>query len=242
MRTRTRTILAGVVLAAALVGGAAWATIPDATGVINACYRTSLDDQKGQVRIVDDPASCRSNETPINWNREGPQGTQGIQGPKGDKGDTGAAGADGTDGVDGQPGTNGTDGAPGEPGAPCLPTNPACVGPKGDKGDTGDRGAPGANGATGAQGTPGGLSGYQIVLGTDVAIPAGGWAEGTALCPAGKKAVGGGFLLFGTNSNDFRLGQSGPNSAGTGWAVLGDDTTEAGVIFIRVRAICVNAS
>ena len=131
---------------------------------------------------------------------------------------------------------------PTELGAPCLPTNPACVGPKGDKGDTGDRGAPGANGTNGAAGAPGGLLGYVIVYGTDVAIQAGGFAEGTALCPAGKRAVGGGFLLYGSGSNDFRLGDSGPNSSGTGWQVFGDDTTAGGVIFIRVRTICVNAS
>ena len=144
MRTRARIIFAGLVLAIALAGGVAYATIPEASGVINACYRTSLDDQKGQLRLVDDPASCRNNELPIHWNQEGPQGIQGIQGiqglqgiqgiqgiqgetgptgpegPKGDTGDTGAPGADGmngTDGEDGQPGTNGTNGVDGAPGA-----------------------------------------------------------------------------------------------------------------------------
>jgi len=140
------------VLAAALVGGVAWATIPDAAGVINGCYRTSIDDQKGQLRVVDDPASCRSNESPIQWSQEGPKGdtgAQGIQGtkgdtgatgpqgPKGDKGDTGAAGtngANGVDGKDGQPGTNGTDGVDGTNGA------------------DGEPGLPGQNGTDGADG------------------------------------------------------------------------------------------
>jgi hypothetical protein len=49
----------------AVAAGVAYATIPDATGVINGCYRTSLDDQRGQLRVVDDPSSCRSNETAI---------------------------------------------------------------------------------------------------------------------------------------------------------------------------------
>jgi hypothetical protein len=161
VRTRTRTILAGLVLAAALVGGVAWATIPDAAGVINGCYRTSTDDQKGQLRVVDDPASCRSNETAIRWNERGVAGTTGAagpagaQGPKGDngsagavgpqgpKGDTGAAGVPGVDGapgIDGTNGSNGQDGAAGTPGNPCLPSNPACVGPQGPAGPSGGAG------------------------------------------------------------------------------------------------------
>jgi hypothetical protein len=158
MKTRIGTIIAGLVLAAALAGGVAYATIPASDGMINGCYRTSLDDQKGQLRIVDDPASCRSNEMAIQWSQEGPQGIQGIQGiqgvqgetgatgaqgPKGDKGDTGDTGAAGTngtngaDGEDGQPGTNGIDGVDGAPGA---------------NGTNGTDGAPGANGTNGTDG------------------------------------------------------------------------------------------
>ena len=70
----------------AIAAGLAYAAIPDASGIIHGCYRTSMDDQKGQLRVVEDPASCRSNELPIQWNE------QGVAGPPG---------ADGTDGEDG---------------------------------------------------------------------------------------------------------------------------------------------
>jgi hypothetical protein len=189
MRTRTRITFAGLVLAAALVGGVAWATIPDAAGVINGCYRTSLDDQKGQLRVVDDPDSCRSNETPIRWNQEGPkgaagaQGIQGVQGPKGDagstgsqgpkgdKGDSGAAGTNGTNGVDGkdgQPGTNGVDGKDGQPGldgtngvdgAPGAPGDPCLPTNPACVGPKGDKGEPGEKGD---KGDPRQLTVYEV--------------------------------------------------------------------------------
>jgi hypothetical protein len=107
------TALASAFAVSAIAGGVAYATVPDEAGVINGCYRTSLDDQRGQLRVVDDPASCRSNEMAIHWNQKGPQGIQGIQGiqgetgatgpqgPKGDKGDTGETGPAGTNGTNG---------------------------------------------------------------------------------------------------------------------------------------------
>ena len=87
-RLRGWRLPAALVVLLAVAGGA-YAAIPDAAGVIHGCYRTSTDDQKGQLRVVEDPASCRSNEEPIQWNE---QGTQGLPG---------AAGMDGADGADG---------------------------------------------------------------------------------------------------------------------------------------------
>lgn len=81
--------------ALALAGGIAYAAIPDSGGVIHGCYRTDNDDQKGQLRVVDDPASCKTNETQLAWNQQGPAGTPG---PKGDKGDTGETGPQGPPG------------------------------------------------------------------------------------------------------------------------------------------------
>ena len=49
---RGRRVVIAAVAIFALAGGIAYAAIPDASGVINACYRTSTDDQKGA-------ASCR---------------------------------------------------------------------------------------------------------------------------------------------------------------------------------------
>ncbi|MEX0675411.1 MAG: hypothetical protein WD067_11595 [Gaiellaceae bacterium] len=189
MRTRRATIVVGLVLAAALAGGIAYAAIPDVSGVINGCYRTSLDDQKGQLRVVDDPASCRSNETPIHWNQTGPrgdtgeqgiQGVQGIQGLKGEVGETGPQGLKGDTGdtgAAGTNGTNGTDGAPGAPGDPCLPTNPACVGPKGDTGDTGPQGpaAGGGNVFTKSTATIREWTGMASFTALSVSLPAGSY-------------------------------------------------------------------
>ena len=75
----------------AIAGGIASASIPDATGVIHGCYRTSLDDQKGQLRVVSEPGNCRNNELPIAWSVTGPPGSPGPPG------------ADGEDGEDGEP-------------------------------------------------------------------------------------------------------------------------------------------
>jgi hypothetical protein len=86
------TAVVGALAASAVVGGVAWATIPDANGTINGCYRISEDDEKGQLRVVSDPTACRSNEAPILWNQVGPQGAKGepgAQGPAGPKGDPG---------------------------------------------------------------------------------------------------------------------------------------------------------
>jgi len=120
-RVSKRHALALVVVgAAALSAGVAYATIPDAGGVIHGCYVKS----NGLLRVYDTtgtaktPVStpCLKDEAPLNWNETGPQGPKGDTGPqgpqgakgdKGDKGDTGAqgpAGAQGPQGVQGPPG------------------------------------------------------------------------------------------------------------------------------------------
>jgi hypothetical protein len=73
------------------------------------------------------------------------------------------------------------------------------------------------------QGPPGGLSGYQIVVGTPVSITeAAEVVSGTATCPPGKVAVGGGASL--ANAGDgggIRFAQSYPTAEGGtyGWRV-----------------------
>jgi hypothetical protein len=153
------TALASAFAVSAIAGGVAYATIPDEAGVINGCYRTSLDDQRGQLRVVDDPASCRSNEVAIHWNQKGTQGIQGIQGetgatgpqgPKGDKGDTGETGPAGTNGTNGVSVTSAAEAA----GANCANggskftaangTTYACNGAQGPQGPAGPAGTGGA--------------------------------------------------------------------------------------------------
>jgi len=127
MRTRTRTILAGLVLAAALIGGVAWATgtissVVAADGTINGCYRaTGGDDDKagkGQLRVVGDGERCKKNERAIQWSQEGPKGDRGLQGPVGPQGAKGDRGAPGADGVNGKDGATGPQGPAGQQGAP----------------------------------------------------------------------------------------------------------------------------
>ncbi len=80
---RGRRVAIAVVALFAVAGGIAYAAIPDASGVIHACYRTSTDDQKGQLRVVESAASCRNNESPTQWNVTGAPGAQGPAGEDG---------------------------------------------------------------------------------------------------------------------------------------------------------------
>jgi hypothetical protein len=68
--------LAALVVA---IGGAAFAAIPDSSGVIHGCYGKS----NGSLRVVGSASDCRNNETAIEWNQQGPPGATGPQGPPG---------------------------------------------------------------------------------------------------------------------------------------------------------------
>jgi hypothetical protein len=50
--------------------------------VIHACVK----DHHGYIRIVNDPNDCRSYESPISWNVQGPPGPAGPTGPMGEPG------------------------------------------------------------------------------------------------------------------------------------------------------------
>jgi hypothetical protein len=90
--TRRRLLLLGVVVALAASAGIAYATIPDAGGVIHACYK-STGDNAGAVRVIDAPAqSCKASESALDWNQTGPQGPQGPSGPQGPQGPSGPQG------------------------------------------------------------------------------------------------------------------------------------------------------
>src|SRR4051794_22455849 len=65
------------------VGGAAYASVPDAAGVIHGCYSKT----SGSVRIIDSSTqACSTTENGLNWNQIGPTGPQGPQGLKGETG------------------------------------------------------------------------------------------------------------------------------------------------------------
>jgi hypothetical protein len=90
LRGRRRFAFLGLVVAAAVAAGAAYATIPDGAGVINGCYTNKV----GFLRLVDPSAGqkCTSLETPISWNQKGPKGDPGPQGAAGPAGPPGPAG------------------------------------------------------------------------------------------------------------------------------------------------------
>jgi hypothetical protein len=91
-----KTLLAALALAAVAAVGAGIARststepIPDANGVIHACYKKPI----GPARIVFSAADCGRGESPIEWNQAG------RPGPKGDPGPAGPSGPAGTGGVE----------------------------------------------------------------------------------------------------------------------------------------------
>jgi hypothetical protein len=82
-------VLALAVLAAAAAGIArstGTELIPDANGVIHACYKKPI----GDVKIVRSAADCGPGHAPIEWSQAGPQGPKGDPGPPGPAGASGA--------------------------------------------------------------------------------------------------------------------------------------------------------
>jgi len=87
MTYRVNWLRLGVGVAAAVTVGAGvvLATIPDASGVIHACYTKST----AALRVIDDGVmTCKSGETELTWNVQGVPGPQGPVGPQGAAGDT----------------------------------------------------------------------------------------------------------------------------------------------------------
>src|SRR5919108_323143 len=67
----TAIALAALIIA---IGGVAYATIPDSEGVIHGCFNK----QSGNLRVVESSSECRTNESAIDWNQQGPPGPPGI--------------------------------------------------------------------------------------------------------------------------------------------------------------------
>jgi len=202
------------------IGGLAYAAIPGgASGVINACYGAN----NGQLRVIDTGAgqTCRSNEVALSWDQNGQRGATGPTGPRGA---TGPQGPPGARGATGQQGATGARGATGQAGAP------------GQKGATGSAGPKGATGAAGANG----VSGYQLVISGVTTLPGGGaTASGSAICPSGKKVVGGGWDT--DASKDVFVVSSTPNASGSAW--LGTiQNNSTGSVQVVLTAACVTAT
>jgi hypothetical protein len=109
-RPRFWLLLAGVA-ALPLAAGIAYAAIPDASGVVHACYAKS-----GQLFVIDSAATCGRDRTALMWNQTGPAGARGPAGPAGAAGAAGPAGPAGPGGPSGEPGAKGDQGEQGPAG------------------------------------------------------------------------------------------------------------------------------
>lgn len=87
-RSAPGTIIGSVALLAAL-GSGAYAAIPAEDGTIQGCYANN----NGDLRLSDQ--ACRTKETAIGWNQQGPKGERGEVGPRGESGPPGPAGSSG---------------------------------------------------------------------------------------------------------------------------------------------------
>src|SRR2546430_8938731 len=110
LHSNSRRVLVFTVGALIALGGIAYATIPDVSGLISACYSST----SGALRVIDSAAKCSAAERALSWNQTGPAG---AQGPQGLKGDAGAVGAQGPKGDAGAVGAQGPQGAKGDTGA-----------------------------------------------------------------------------------------------------------------------------
>jgi hypothetical protein len=163
-------------------------------------------------------------------------GPQGVPGPRGPQGEQGYDGEQGPEGPTGPVGQTGPKGAKGDPGAGVNITG--SVATWADLPATGTLGDALIVRSTNhlavwdgskwldtglVQGPPGGLSGYQIVDGAPVQVTADDdVVYGTATCPAGKVAIGGGASLANDGAGGgIRLAQSYPTVDGDtyGWRV-----------------------
>jgi len=77
-RLHALVLLTGLALVAVVVGGIAWAAIPQ-NGVYPGCFMKS----GGTLRIIDAAQKCKSSETRIIWNQKGQPGQQGQKGEPG---------------------------------------------------------------------------------------------------------------------------------------------------------------
>jgi hypothetical protein len=85
LRWRGAWIVAASLAGLALAGGVAYATIPDAAGVIHTCYKPGDATKVGgaSLSVVDSESggTCKTGDTALTFNQQGPQGRQGERGP-----------------------------------------------------------------------------------------------------------------------------------------------------------------
>lgn len=95
MRTSLKIALVSTTVGAALlVGAAAYASIPDSSGVIHACYQSPPPAHGANLQVIDtgNGGSCSGGMASLTFNQTGPQGPQGAAGATGATGAQGPAG------------------------------------------------------------------------------------------------------------------------------------------------------
>ena len=124
--------------------------------------------------------------------------------------------------------------------------SPGPAGPAGPPGPAGADGADGADGTDGAPGPPGGVSGYEIVS-EQSEINSDGDKTLTAVCPAGKKVVGGGAWVpvatSGMALENPAVVEGYPGVVGGSWTANAEETG-LGTLDgwrLEVFAICIDA-
>jgi Collagen triple helix repeat (20 copies) len=232
LKRRRGRLAVGAAAALAVTGGIAYASIPDAGGVIYACSLKNV----GTIRLIDKSKSglqgrCTNAENELSWNEKGQPGTKGDTGQTGGTGPPGAPGVKGDTGAPGVKGDTGDNGAPGAPGVKGDTGAPGVKGDTGAPGVKGDTGAPGAKGDTGAPGAPGapGVKGDTGDTGpkgdkgdpglrgdTGAQGPAGG-LSGYQVVSASTGIVAGGIIT------GFLPCPAGKKAAGGGWTTTTND-------------------
>ncbi len=119
-----------------------------------------------------------------------------------------------------------------------LPAGPQ--GPQGPQGLEGKQGLQGPQGEPGPQGPQGapGISGFQIVEGPAVTVDPARTAQQTVTCPAGKKAISGGYET--ASSSNVTLNRTGPSGT-TAWYVRITNNDAARKTW-NAQAVCVNVA
>ncbi|HEY7003213.1 MAG TPA: collagen-like protein [Gaiellaceae bacterium] len=98
--TRRRILITLAVLALSGLGVTVAFGVTSSAGTIHGC----VNKKTLVLRVVKSATACKSSETHISWNAQGPQGLEGAMGPQGPSGATGATGPQGIQGVPGAPG------------------------------------------------------------------------------------------------------------------------------------------
>jgi hypothetical protein len=258
---RISVVLSATALAVALLGTTPFGrAATGALDAVNSANPLALDKKrkkKAKPKLIRGPRGAHG--------PQGPQGPAGPAGAPGAKGDAGAPGAAGTPGAAGAPGAPGAKGEKGDgfrwlgaqtdadycnkiyqPGdvvafdgsawiattgiGGCVPPPHAPWQLMARKGEQGPQGTQGPQG-------PAGISGYEVIAGDLVRGIVGTGFNLTLGCPAGKRALGGGFV-----GRDVDIASSAPAPAGIAWQIAGGFRPSATSPQIQPWVICATVS